>query len=148
MLNDFETQPPKCLLYDEMVENFPSFCLIATIFFAYIKQKLRFQGLKWVMIKQNESWLACLEHVLADVSPTLGRYRPCDVGPTPLRRWVDVARWRRPNIGSTSVTILDYYNQNKQKCSTTKRHDSLLSWKKLNNGNGSLHDACKSQKQM
>ena len=38
--------------------------------------------------------------------PTLGRYRPCDVGPTSLRRWVDVTRWRRPNIGSTSVTIL------------------------------------------
>ena len=57
------------------------------------------------------------------VGPTLGRYRPCDVGPTSLRLWVDVARQRRPNIGSTSVTILDYYNQNTQKCSTTKRHD-------------------------
>ena len=40
------------------------------------------------------------------VGPTLGRYRPCDVGPTSLRRWVDVARRRQPNIGSTSVTIL------------------------------------------
>ena len=47
MLNDFETQPQKCLIYDEMVKNFP-------IFLAYIKQKWRFQGLKWVMIKQNE----------------------------------------------------------------------------------------------
>ena len=82
------------------------------------------------------------------VGPTLGRYRPCDVGPTSLRRWVDVARRRRPNIGSTSVTILEYYNQNKQKCSTTKRHDSCLSSKKSNNNNGSLHDACKSLKQM
>ena len=80
--------------------------------------------------------------------PTLGRYRPCDVGPTSLRRWVDVARRRRPNIGSTSVTILVYYNQNKQKCSTTKRHDSFLSSKKSNNNNGSLHDACKPLKQM
>ena len=82
------------------------------------------------------------------VGPTLGRYRPCDVGPTSLRRWVDVARRRRPNIGSTSVTILYYYNQNKQKCSTTKRHDSFLSSKKSNNNNGSLHDACKSLRQM
>ena len=80
--------------------------------------------------------------------PTLGRYRPCDVGPTSLRRWVDVARRRRPNIGSTSVTILASYNQNKQKCSTTKRHDSFLSLKKSNNNNGSLHDACKPLKQM
>ena len=40
------------------------------------------------------------------VGPTLGRYRPCDVDPTSFRRWVDVARRRRPNIGSTSVTIL------------------------------------------
>ena len=82
------------------------------------------------------------------LGPTLGRYRPCDVGPTSLRRWVDVARRRRPNIGSTSVTILEYYNQNKQKCSTMKRHDSFLSSKKSNNNNGSLHDACKSLKQM
>ena len=82
------------------------------------------------------------------VGPTLGRYRPCDVGPTSLRRWVDVARRRRPNIGSTSVTILEYYNKNTQKCSTTKRHDSFLSSKKSNNNNGSLHDACKSMKQM
>ena len=82
------------------------------------------------------------------VGPTSGRYRPCDVGPTSLRRWVDVARRRRPNIGSTSVTILEYYNQNKQKCSTTKRNDSFLSSKKSNNNNGSLHDACKSLKQM
>ena len=37
MLNDFETQPKKCLTYDEMVKNFPIFCLISTIFFAYIK---------------------------------------------------------------------------------------------------------------
>ena len=80
--------------------------------------------------------------------PTLGRYRPCDVGLTSLRRWVDVARRRRPNIGSTSVTILVYYNQNKQKCSTTKRHDSFLSSKKSNNNNGSLHDACKPLKKM
>ena len=80
--------------------------------------------------------------------PTLGRYRPCDVGPTSLRRWVDVARRCRPNIGSMSVTILVYYNQNKQKCSTTKRHDSFLSSKKSNNNNGSLHDACKPLKQM
>ena len=84
----------------------------------------------------------------ADVWPTLGQYRPCDVGPTSLRRWVDVARRLRPNIGSMSVTILEYYNQNKQKCSTTKCHDSFLSSKKLNYGNGSLHDACKSLKQM
>ena len=82
------------------------------------------------------------------VGSTLVRYRPCDVGPTSLRRWVDVARQRRPNIGSTSVTILDYYKQNKQKCSTTKRHDSFLSSKKSNNINGSLHDACKPLKQM
>ena len=82
------------------------------------------------------------------VGPTLGRYRPCDVGPASLRLWVDVARRRRPNIGSTSVTILEYYNQNKQKCSTTKRHDSFLSSQKSNNNNGSLHDACKSLKQM
>ena len=82
------------------------------------------------------------------VGPTLGRYRPCDVGPTSLRRWVDVARRRRPNIASTSVTILEYYNQNKQKCSATKRHDSFLFSKKSNNNNGSLHDACKSLKQM
>ena len=52
------------------------------------------------------------------VGPTLGRYRPCDVGPTSLRHWVDVTHRRRPNIGSTSVTILEYYDQNKQKCST------------------------------
>ena len=70
-------------------------------------------------------------------------------GPTTsLRRWVDVARRRRPNIGSTSVKILEYYNQIKQKCSTTKRHDSFLSSKKSNNNNGSLHDACKSPKQI
>ena len=80
--------------------------------------------------------------------PTSGRYRPCDVGPTSLWRWLDVARRRRPNIGLTSVTILEYYNQNKQKCSTTKRNDSFLSTKKSNNNNGSLHDACKSLKQM
>ena len=78
----------------------------------------------------------------------LGRYRPCDVGPTSLRCWVDVARRRRPNIGSTSVTILEYYNQNTRKCSITKRHDSFLSSKKSNNNNGPLHDACKSLKQM
>ena len=84
----------------------------------------------------------------ADVWPTLGQHRPCDVGPTSLRRWVDVARRCRPNIGSMSVTILEYYNQNKQKCSTMKRHDSFLSSKKLNNGKGSLHDACKSLKQI
>ena len=82
------------------------------------------------------------------LGPTLGRHRPCDVGPTSLRRWFDVARRHRPNIGSTSVTILEYYNQNKQKCSTMKRHDSFLSSKKSNNNNGSLHDACKSLKQM
>ena len=40
------------------------------------------------------------------VGPTLGRYRPCDVDPTSFRRWVDVTRRRRLNIGSTSVTIL------------------------------------------
>ena len=40
MLNDFETQPKKCLIYDEMVKNFPIFRLISTIFFAYIKQKM------------------------------------------------------------------------------------------------------------
>ena len=44
----------KCLIYDEMVKNFPIFCLISLIFFAYIKQKLRFRELKLVMIKQNE----------------------------------------------------------------------------------------------
>ena len=82
------------------------------------------------------------------VGPTLGQYRPCDVGPSSLRRWVDVARRRRPNIGSTSVTILEYYNHNKQKCSTTKRHNSFMSSKKSNTNNGSLHDACKSLKQM
>ena len=49
-----------------------------------------------------------------------------------LRRWVDIARRRRPNIGSTSVTILEYYNQNKQKCSTTKRHDSFFVRKEIN----------------
>ena len=65
------------------------------------------------------------------VGPTLGRYRPCDVGPTSLRRWVDVARRRRPNIISTSVTRLEYYNQNKQKCSTTKRHDSFIVLKEI-----------------
>ena len=54
MLNDFETQPKKCLIYDEMVKNLPIFRLISTIFFAYIKQNSQFQGLKWVMIKQNE----------------------------------------------------------------------------------------------
>ena len=54
MLNDFEIQSEKCLIYDEMVKNLPIFCLISPIFFAYIKQKWKFQGLKWVMIKQNE----------------------------------------------------------------------------------------------
>ena len=54
MLNDFEPQSEKCLICDEMVDNFPIFCLISPIFFAYIKQKLRFQELKWVTIKQNE----------------------------------------------------------------------------------------------
>ena len=39
MLNDFETQSEKCLMYDEMVNNFPIFCLIPLIIFAYIKQK-------------------------------------------------------------------------------------------------------------
>ena len=37
MLNNSETQPQKCLIYDEMVKNFPIFCLISTIFFVYIK---------------------------------------------------------------------------------------------------------------
>ena len=59
MLNDFETQSQKWLIYDE-IKNFPIFCLISPIFFAYIKQKLRFRWLKWVMIKQNELWLASL----------------------------------------------------------------------------------------
>ena len=54
MLNDFETQSEKCLIYDEMIKNFPIFCLISQIFLAYIKHKWRFQWLKWVMIKQNE----------------------------------------------------------------------------------------------
>ena len=54
MLYDLETQPKECFIYDEMVKNFPSFCLISTIFFAYIKQKWRFHELKWVMIEQNE----------------------------------------------------------------------------------------------
>ena len=54
MLNDFEIQSEKCLIYDEMVKNLPIFCLISLIIFAYIKQKWKFQGLKWVMIKQNE----------------------------------------------------------------------------------------------
>ena len=34
--------------------SFPIFGLITTISFACIKQKWQFQGLKWVMIKQNE----------------------------------------------------------------------------------------------
>ena len=54
MLNDFEIQSEKCLIYDEMVKNFPIFCLISPISFAYIKQKWKLQELKWVMIKQNE----------------------------------------------------------------------------------------------
>ena len=54
MLNDFEIQSEKCLIYDKMVKNLPIFCLICQIFFAYIKQNWKFQGLKWVMIKQNE----------------------------------------------------------------------------------------------
>ena len=54
MLNDFEIQSEKCLIYDEMVKNFTNFCLIYPIFFTNIKQKWKFQGLKWVMIKQNE----------------------------------------------------------------------------------------------
>ena len=54
MLNDVEIQSEKCLIYDEMVKNLPIFCLIIPIFFAYIKQKWKFQGLKWVMITQNE----------------------------------------------------------------------------------------------
>ena len=37
-------------MYDEMVKNFPIFCLIPLIIFAYIKQKWRFRGLKWVMV--------------------------------------------------------------------------------------------------
>ena len=60
MLNDFEPQSEKCLISDEMVNTFPIFCLISPIFFAYIKQRWRFQELKWVTIKQNELWLACL----------------------------------------------------------------------------------------
>ena len=44
----------KCLIYDEMVQNFFNFCLISQNLFAYIKQKLGIDRLKWVMIKQNE----------------------------------------------------------------------------------------------
>ena len=44
----------KCLIYDEMVKILPFFCLISPIYFAYIKQKWRFKGPKWVMIKQNQ----------------------------------------------------------------------------------------------
>ena len=47
-------QSEKRLIYDEMVKNLPTFCLIPQILFAYIKQKWIFQGQKWVMIKQNE----------------------------------------------------------------------------------------------
>ena len=54
MLNIFEIQSEKCFIYDEMVKNLPIFCLISLIFFANIKQKWKFQGLRWVMIKQNE----------------------------------------------------------------------------------------------
>ena len=36
-----------------MVKNFLKFRLICLIYFAYIKQKYWFKGLKWVMIKQN-----------------------------------------------------------------------------------------------
>ena len=77
-----------------------------------------------------------------------GQHRTAVIDTTSLWYWVDVARRPRPNIGLTSVTILEYYNQNKQKCSRTKCHDSFLSSKKLNNNNRSLHDACKSLKQM
>ena len=38
MLNDFQIQPEKCLIYDEMVKSIPIFFLISPIFFAYIKQ--------------------------------------------------------------------------------------------------------------
>ena len=58
---DANIQFSKCLMIlrfsqknDEMVKNLPIFCLISQIFFAYIKQKWKFQGLNWVMIKQNE----------------------------------------------------------------------------------------------
>ena len=44
MLNDFETQSEKCLIYDEMVNNFPIFCLISPIFFADIKQQGKSEG--------------------------------------------------------------------------------------------------------
>ena len=44
----------KCLIYDEMVTILSIFCLIPQIYFAHIKQKWRFEGPKWVMIKQDE----------------------------------------------------------------------------------------------
>ena len=42
-----------------------------------------------------------------DVGTTLGPYWPYIVSPTSLRLWVDVARQLQPNIGSTSVTIVE-----------------------------------------
>ena len=43
----------KFLIYDEMVKILSISCLIPQIYFVYIKQKWRFEGPKWVMIKQN-----------------------------------------------------------------------------------------------
>ena len=62
----------------------------------------------------------------------VGLMSPADVGPTSVRRQ------------SQNLNIIIKTN----KCSTTKRYDSFLSSKKSNNNNGSLHDACKSLKQM
>ena len=80
MLNDFEPQSEnKCLICDEMVKNFPIFCLISLIFFAYImyiKQKWRFQGLKWAMFKQNEYWLACLVTLIWHLSYRYNQSNP------------------------------------------------------------------------
>ena len=50
----------KSLIYDEMVKILSIFCLISPIYFAYIKQKWRFEGPKWVMIKQLiNGWHVC-----------------------------------------------------------------------------------------
>ena len=57
MLNGFERyNQTKCLIYDEMVKILPIFCLISPVYFAYIKQRWRFEGAKLVLIGMFARW--------------------------------------------------------------------------------------------
>ena len=61
--------------------------------------KLFWQIMGWKKLHGNMCWVY--------VGTTLGPYWPYIVSPTSLRHGVDVARQLQPNIGSTSVTIVE-----------------------------------------